>query len=158
MTAYISFVKLKNIFNDFFLFYSKKWMIFLWFFIIFHVLFRILNNVLLHYIKRIFMFWWIFQDFSCFIQNLEWCFITFYYQIFMFYQWFWSIFQFFSSYFTTKSWSDLILFCSNLFFNSLSRIFKHLLCLIISMLFQYGKTFIRHFRLWLHFSCFTQGF
>ena len=38
-------------------FIQKKWMIFLWFFMIFHVLLKILNNVLSH-----------FKGFSCFIQ------------------------------------------------------------------------------------------
>ena len=84
-------------------FYSKTQMIFVWIFMIFHVL--------LHFLKKIFMFYYdfkkiysiffrIFQDFLSFIKDLEWCFITFYLKnihvlsmIFMKFSRFFQIFQ-----------------------------------------------------------------
>ena len=111
-------------------------MTFLWLFMIFHVLFKILNNVLLHFIKKYSCFDEFFMIFYVWFQILNNVLLHFITKYLCFIN---DFDQFFSSYFTTKSWSDLILFCSNLFFNSLSKIYSSFSCLIqvIQVLFKF---------------------
>ena len=101
-------------FHDFILFYSKIWMIYLWFFMfyqwfwwilmnfdeffkIFHVLFKILNNFLLYY--------------------------YFIHKVFMFYQWFWWFLKIFHELF--KIFMIFMGFFYILFFSTILPWFSH---------------------------------